>query len=219
MAQLFRPGANSIAIIVVVATFAVPVGAVAVSYVIWNSPYATDQYLTPAQPVPFSHAHHVGDLGIDCRMCHAGVEKAAFAGVPATHICMTCHSQIWTNARMLAPVRASLASNIPLHWKRVGRLPAYVYFDHSVHVDNGVGCSSCHGDMTHMQMTYQPNAFSMDFCLSCHQAPQKFLRPRDKIVDMQWQPPADQDKIGRKLLAQYHINTSGLLTDCSTCHR
>src|SRR5690348_3051554 len=119
LAQLFRPGANSIAVIAIVAIFAVPTGAIALTYLLWDSPYATGQYLTPAQPVPFSHAHHVGDLGIDCRMCHTGVEKTTFAGVPSTHICMTCHSQIWTNAAMLAPVRHSLASGEPLRWQRV----------------------------------------------------------------------------------------------------
>jgi hypothetical protein len=144
---------------------------------------------------------------------------AATAGMPATHTCMTCHSQIWTDARMLAPVRDSLINNAPLRWQRVGRLPEYVYFDHSVHVANGIGCSTCHGDMTRMQMTYQPHAFSMAFCVSCHSAPQDYLRPQDQIFDMRWQPPADQPRRGRALLAQYHINTSGLLTDCSTCHR
>jgi hypothetical protein len=129
MAQLFTPGANSIAIVSIVALFATPFGGVAIVYLIWASPYATGQSETHAQPVPFSHAHHVGDLGIDCRMCHTGVERAAFAGIPATHICMTCHSQIWTNAGMLAPVRASLASGQPLRWNRVNRLPDYVFFD------------------------------------------------------------------------------------------
>jgi Cytochrome c7 and related cytochrome c len=219
MSQLFQPRADALFRFMLWVAFLGAFLALLIAEALSHSPYLTGRSIVEAQPTEFSHQHHAGELGIDCRYCHTSVENAATAGMPPTHTCMTCHSQIWTNARMLAPVRESLANNIPLHWKRVGRLPAYVYFDHSVHVDNGVGCSSCHGDMTHMQMTYQPNAFSMDFCLSCHQAPQDFLRPKDKIVDMQWQPPADQDKIGRKLLAQYHINTSGLLTDCSTCHR
>ncbi len=120
---------------------------------------------------------------------------------------------------MLAVVRDSLATNTPLVWTRVGRLPEYVYFDHSVHVDNGIGCSSCHGDMEHMQMTYQPHAFSMEFCVSCHRNPQNFLRPKDEIFDMQWAPAENQAKLGRELLTKYHIETSGLLTSCSTCHR
>lgn len=184
-----------------------------------HSSYLSGRNIIEAQPTEFSHQHHAGELGIDCRYCHTDVETAATAGMPPTHTCMTCHSQIWTNARMLAPVRDSLANNIPLHWTRVGRLPEYVYFDHSVHIHNGIGCSTCHGDMTHMQMTFQPHAFSMDFCVSCHRAPQNFLRPQDKVFDMQWQPPADQSKIGLSLIEEYHINTSGLLTDCSTCHR
>ena len=120
---------------------------------------------------------------------------------------------------MLAPVRDSLAQDISLTWKRVGRLPGYVYFDHAVHVNNGIGCSSCHGDMDRMQMTYQPHAFAMAFCLSCHRAPQDYLRPEDKIFDMQWKPPADQGTQGKAFLARYHIENSRLLTDCSTCHR
>ena len=120
---------------------------------------------------------------------------------------------------MLAVVRESLATNTPLTWRRAGRLPEYVYFDHSVHVDNGIGCSSCHGDMEHMQMTYQPHAFSMDFCVSCHRSPQNFLRPKDEIFDMQWAPAENQAKLGRELLTKYHIESSALLTSCSTCHR
>ena len=184
-----------------------------------HSAWLTGRNMIQPQPTEFSHQHHAGELGIDCRYCHTTVETAATAGMPPTHTCMTCHSQVWTHARMLAPVRASLINDTPLHWQRVGRLPGYVYFDHSVHVTNGIGCSTCHGDMTHMQMTYQPHAFSMAFCLSCHRAPQDYLRPPNKIFDMQWQPPDGQTKRGQKLLAQYHINTSGLLTDCSTCHR
>ena len=152
VAQLFRPGANSIAVVFIVGVLCVPPAAITLTYLIWYSPYATNQYLTRAQPVPFSHAHHVGDLGLDCRMCHTGVEKAAFAGVPSTHICMTCHSQIWTNAAMLAPIRDSLATGKPIHWQRVNRLPDYVFFDHSIHVAKGVGCSTCHGPVQDMAL-------------------------------------------------------------------
>jgi hypothetical protein len=219
MSQLFQPRADALFRFVL---WSVGVGAFALLVTVEglaHSAYLTGRDLVQAQPTEFSHQHHAGELGIDCRYCHTTVETAATAGMPPTHTCMTCHSQIWTHAPMLAPVRDSLADDKPLVWKRVGRLAGYVYFAHSVHIANGIGCSTCHGDVTHMQMTYQPHAFSMDFCLSCHRDPQAFLRPQDQIFDMQWQPPADQATQGKQLLAQYHINTSGLLTDCSTCHR
>ncbi|HQT77273.1 MAG: cytochrome C [Rhodospirillales bacterium 20-64-7] len=219
MSQLFQPRADAIFRFVLWTAFLGAVVALFVAEGLSHSSYLTGRNIIQPQPTEFSHQHHAGELGIDCRYCHTTVQTAASAGMPPTHTCMTCHSQIWTNARMLAPVRDSYANNTPLVWQRVGRLPEYVYFNHSVHVDNGIGCSSCHGDMTRMQMTWQPHAFSMDFCLSCHQAPQNYLRPQSKVFDMQWQPPANQQEIGDKLLKQYHINTSGLLSDCSTCHR
>ncbi|MBV9992145.1 MAG: cytochrome c3 family protein [Alphaproteobacteria bacterium] len=218
MAQLFRPGANSIAVVVLVAILVVPAGALTLTYFLWKSPYATDQYLTPAQPVPFSHAHHAGDLGLDCRMCHTGVEKAAFAGIPATHICMTCHSRIWTNAGMLAPVRHSLASDTPLHWRRVNRLPDYVFFDHSIHVAKGIGCSECHGPVQKMALMRQERPLTMGWCLQCHRHVERRIRPRDQVFNMDWRAPPDQDAMGRALIAKYFIHTAHL-TDCSTCHR
>lgn len=219
MSQLFMPRADAIFRFVLWSAFLGAATVLIAAEALSHSSYFTGRNIIQSQPTEFSHQHHAGELGIDCRYCHTTVQTASTAGMPPTHTCMTCHSQIWTNARMLAPVRDSLADNLPLHWTRVGRLPEYVYFDHSVHVDNGVGCSSCHGDVTRMQMTSQPHAFSMDFCVSCHASPQDHLRPENKIFDMQWQPPADQAKIGRAVVAQHHINTSGLLTDCSTCHR
>jgi hypothetical protein len=218
LAQLFRPGANSIAVAFIVALLGSPVVAIAVTYFVWKSPYATNQMLTRGQPVPFSHAHHVGDLGLDCRMCHTGVEKAAFAGVPATHICMTCHSQIWTNAAMLAPVRDSFANGKPLHWQRVNRLPDYVFFDHSIHVAKGVGCSTCHGPVQDMALMRQQQPLTMGWCLQCHRHPEDYIRPKEHVFDMAWQTPADQAAQGARLVAQYHIEKTHL-TDCSTCHR
>lgn len=219
MAQLFQPRADAIFRFALWCTLLGVFVAVVIAESLSHSEYLTGRNMVQAQPTEFSHFHHVGGLGLDCRYCHTQVETSATAGMPPSHTCMTCHSQIWTEARMLEPVRRSYAENIPLRWTRVGRLPGYVYFNHAVHVRNGVGCSSCHGDMTKMQMTSQPHALSMAFCLSCHRNPQDNLRPQDEIFDMNWQPPADQDKRGQALLAQYHINTSGLLTDCSTCHR
>jgi hypothetical protein len=218
MAQLFRPGSNSIAVALIAAILVLPPGGVAMAYLLWASPYATDQNITKAQPVPFSHFHHVGEIGLDCRMCHTGVEKAAFAGIPSTHVCMTCHSQIWTNAAMLAPVRDSLATGTPLHWQRVNRLPDYVFFDHSIHVAKGVGCSSCHGRVDQMALMRQAQPLTMGWCLECHRHPEDQIRPRAAVFDMAWTPPANQHEQGLELMRQYLIH-SDHLTDCSTCHR
>lgn len=220
MSQLFQPRADAIFRF---ALWTAALGALATIVTIESlshSAWLTGRGIVEAQPTEFSHQHHAGELGIDCRYCHTTVETAATAGMPPSYTCMTCHSQVWTGARMLAPVRESFATNTPLRWTRVGRLPEYVYFDHSVHIHNGVGCSSCHGDMTHnMQMTFQRNAFSMAFCVDCHRNPQNYLRPPDRIFDMGWQPEGNQAEIGKALIKRYHINMSGLLTDCSTCHR
>lgn len=218
MAQLFRPGANSIAVLLIVLLLTLPAAAVALAYLVWKSPYATDQNVTRAQPIPFSHFHHVGEIGLDCRMCHTGVEKAAFAGLPSTQTCMTCHSQIWTNAAMLAPVRNSLASGTPLHWNRVHRLPDYVFFDHSIHIAKGVGCSTCHGRVDQMALVRQQQPLTMGWCLQCHRHPEYHLRPRAQVFDMTWTPPTDQRRKGLALMHQYRIHTEHL-TDCSTCHR
>jgi hypothetical protein len=218
MAQLFRPEANTIAVTVIVALLVVPPAAIAAIYFVWASPYATDQNLTRAQPVPFSHAHHVGDLGLDCRMCHTGVEKAAFAGIPSTHVCMTCHSQIWTNAAMLAPVRESQRTGQPLHWLRVNRVPDYVFFDHSVHVAKGIGCSTCHGAVQSMALMRQDQPLTMSWCLGCHRHPEQYVRPARAVFDMSWSASPDQLARGRRLITEYLIHTEHL-TDCSTCHR
>jgi len=216
--QLFRPGANTIATVVIAAIGAMPVLAMGLSYEVMRSPYVTNQNVTLNQPVPFSHEHHVSGLGLDCRYCHTSVEKARFAGIPPTETCMTCHSQIWTNAQMLAPVRESLAKNQPMAWERVHRLPGYVYFDHSVHVAKGVGCTTCHGDVGGMRLMRQAAPLTMQWCLDCHRAPERYLRPREAVFDPTWQTPKNQAEVGPKLAAGYHINT-GHLTDCTICHR
>lgn len=218
MRQLFSPAADTIARFILSAIVVVPFVAIGGAYAVMNSPYITGQSITLNQPVPFSHAHHVGDVGIDCRFCHTSVESAAFAGIPPTTTCMTCHSQLFTNAAMLAPVRRSLAEGQPIHWTRVHRLPDYVYFDHSVHVANGVGCSTCHGAVQTMPLMRQAAPLTMSWCIDCHRDPTPHLRPRDRIFDMEWTPPKDQIEQGRRLLVEYHIKTEHL-TDCSRCHR
>jgi len=170
------------------------------------------------QAVPFSHKHHVGDVGLDCRYCHTSVETSAFAGLPPTHTCMTCHSQLFTDSPMLAPVIRSFETGIPLQWNRVHDLPDFVYFNHSIHIAKGVGCATCHGPIDRMPLTWRIAPLEMQWCLDCHRAPQKYLRPRDKVFDVDWHPVGDQLVLGRKLLAANHIHVSSL-TDCSVCHR
>jgi hypothetical protein len=216
--QIFLPRADTIIRLVVALLAASPILLMGVAYSIMQSPYVTGQSVTREQPVPFSHKHHVGGLGLDCRYCHTSVEKTRFAGVPPTETCMTCHSQLWTNAAMLAPVRQSLADNKPIRWRRVHVLPDYVYFDHSIHVAKGVGCSTCHGAVDLMPLMRQVQPLTMGWCLDCHRHPEDHLRPKDAVFDMAWTPPSDQTTRGRQLMTQYHINPTHL-TDCSKCHR
>ncbi len=217
--QLFAPGADAVLRLVLWAIVLLIIlgglGTLAWSF----GNYVGSVGVAPEQPVPFSHKHHSGELGLDCRNCHQQVEQQATAGLPQTYTCMTCHSQIWTGAAMLAPVRDSLANNEPLHWVRVNRLPDYVYFNHSIHITKGVGCSSCHGAVNEMQLTYAAQSFRMDFCLTCHRNPERYVRPEKEIWNMQWQPPADQATLGPALVAQNHILGPQRLTDCSVCHR
>ncbi len=188
-------------------------------YAVWWSPYTTYVDIPLHQPVPFSHKHHVGDDGIDCRYCHDSVEKSAFAGIPSTHVCMTCHSQIWTDAPVLAPVRASLATGRPIRWTRVNDLPDFVFFNHAIHINKGVGCSTCHGPVDEMPITWRAESLYMKWCLNCHRAPQNYLRRRDQIFNLHWQPPPDQERQGMRLAKEYQIDLSGRLTNCSVCHR
>ena len=170
------------------------------------------------QQVPFSHKHHVGDVGLDCRYCHATVERSAFAGMPATHTCMTCHSQLFTDSPMLAPVVGSLARGEPMQWNRVHDLPDFAYFNHSIHVAKGVGCTTCHGAIDRMPLTWRTASLQMQWCLDCHRAPQKYLRPRELVFDPDWQPGPNQLALGEALVERYRIHTASL-TDCSICHR
>jgi Cytochrome c7 and related cytochrome c len=191
------------------------------SEILW-SPYTTYVDVPFDQPIPFSHKHHVGDDGIDCRYCHTTVEKSAFAGLPSTDTCMTCHSQIWKDSSMLAPVRSSLATNRPLQWNRVHDLPDYVYFNHSIHVAKGIGCSTCHGRVDQMPLIRKTQTLYMKWCLECHRDPGKFVRPAGEIYNQSWEALADEQQQrsqAAKLIADYHIDTTGRLTNCSTCHR
>jgi cytochrome c7-like protein len=184
-----------------------------------RSSYATGQYVVKKQPVPFSHEHHVQGLGIDCRYCHTSVERSSFAGIPPTETCMNCHRQIWTNADLLEPVRASYRDGVPLRWTRVHDLPDFVYFNHSIHVAKGIGCATCHGRVDKMPLMFQNASLQMEWCLACHRNPAPNVRPREEVFNMDWQPPADPSQAKAqqaRLVKQYDVRS---LTSCSTCHR
>lgn len=220
MAPLFRPRANSLAVVILVGILALLVAISLFAYVVYRSPYQTDAGYAPEQPVPFSHQTHVGGLGIDCQYCHTGVETSDFAGIPPTRTCMTCHSQEWTNAEMLAPVRESLARQEPLAWSRVHNLPDFTYFSHRAHVNNGVGCESCHGRVDEMRMTVQRAPLTMEWCLACHRDPGSQLRPENEITTMGYVAEEDGKDAtpGHEWIAHYDIHPDRLM-ECSTCHR
>ncbi len=218
MGQLFRKRANAIARLIVIGIPLIIIGAWTVFYAFARSDFWTRVDVPVDQTVPFSHKHHVGGLGIDCRYCHTSVEQSSFAGIPATETCMTCHSEIWKDAPMLQPVRDSWQTGRPLKWTRVHDLPDYTYFDHSIHVNKGVACATCHGQVNEMTLTWKTKELYMRWCLDCHRQPERFLRPTTQVVDMNYQPPRDQLAFGRRLLEQNHVHTAGL-TDCYTCHR
>ncbi|HKS40140.1 MAG TPA: cytochrome c3 family protein [Blastocatellia bacterium] len=185
-----------------------------------RSSYNTFAFVPREQPVQFSHKHHVGDDGIDCRYCHTTVETSAFAGIPPTKTCMNCHSQLWSNSTYLEPVRESWRTGKPIEWTRVHDLPDFVYFDHSIHVNKGVGCSTCHGRVDLMPLTWQVESLQMEWCLECHREPQKFIRPKKEVFTMDWPPETwKQDEEGAKLLTENKIQSTTVLTSCSTCHR
>ena len=188
-------------------------------YELDRSPYNTRQGLILHQPVPFSHEHHVTGLGIDCRYCHTGVEKVASAGIPPIATCYNCHAQIWNDSPMLAPIRDAYKSGHPIEWNRVHDLPDYVYFNHSIHVAKGVGCSTCHGRVDLMSLTSQASTLQMGWCIDCHRNPAQYVRPKDQVFNMLWQPPADQLARGAELVKAYHILPARNLMSCSTCHR
>ena len=183
------------------------------------SHYLTRQDVPRDQPIPFSHEHHVGGEGFDCRYCHTSVETSSFAGLPATQTCMNCHSQIWRTSPTLEPVRASFRTDQSISWTRVHDLPDFVYFNHSIHVAKGVGCESCHGRVDKMPLMMQAANLRMEWCLNCHRHPEQYVRPREFITTMGYVPAGDQEEIGRRLVQEYHIQDARQLTSCSTCHR
>ena len=216
MAQLFHRSANSLAKVSIAAAGIIAGTLLAAAYSLDRGSYTTDVAVAKSQPVPFSHKHHVTDDGIDCRYCHTSVETSSFAGLPATEICMSCHSQIWSNAAILEPVRTSFRTGESLAWTRVHDLPEFVYFNHSIHINKGIGCASCHGRVDQMPLMFKVNTLYMNWCLECHREPWKYVRPREQVFNMAYEPPANQEEFGRKLVKEYKIQS---LTDCWTCHR
>jgi len=219
MSQIFHPSTNTIARVSIFGAvfFVAFVGWLAMA--LDRAPATTREHLVFEQPVPFSHKHHVTDDGIDCRYCHTSVEKSAFAGIPPTATCMNCHSVLFTDAPILEPVRASFRENRPLQWTRVHDLPDFVYFNHSIHVAKGVGCSTCHGRVDRMALMYQEASLQMTWCLNCHRHPDQYIRPKSEVFNMAYERPASDPRLGERLVKEYKIADVRQLTSCSTCHR
>jgi hypothetical protein len=198
----------------------------------YRSDYTTGAREVVEQPVPFSHKHHVSQLGIDCRYCHTAVEKSASAGFPPTKTCMNCHQNMWVGAEMLKPVRDSYATDKPIEWTKVHNVPHYTYFNHSIHVNKGVGCYSCHGEIDQMNLVFQSKTLLMEWCLACHRQPENHLRPKSEVFNIAWKPsdgavdtdgkkiaPGSQTEIGTMLKEKYQVRDAQTLTTCSICHR
>ena len=232
MPQIFHRSTNTIS------RFSIVLGVLAVSGFFFvteqmqRSPYASWRGVAREQTVPFSHQHHVGGLGLDCRYCHTSVEVASFAGIPPTKTCMNCHAQIWTNAAMLAPVRESFSSGKPLNWQRANELPNFVYFDHSIHLNKGMGCETCHGPVDRMPLMMAYSTLQMEWCLDCHRDPGKNIRPRAEVFNMRYQQPSSgtpvavdgqsftsQAELGQYLVKKYRVRGVLDITSCDTCHR
>ena len=233
MAQIFHRSTNTLARVSIIGSVLLIGGLLWGALQMQRSPYFTYAGVSRMQPVPFSHQHHVAGLGIDCRYCHTSVEVSGFAGVPPTKTCMNCHSQIWTNAPMLQPVRDSYRTGKSLIWTRANDLPDFVYFDHSIHINKGVGCASCHGPVNQMPLMYQASSMRMEWCLSCHRATEQYLRPRDQVFNMRYEQPSaahpvnlddgsvftDQIALGAELKHRYNVRSVEGITSCNTCHR
>jgi hypothetical protein len=216
MPQVFHRSMNTISRVSLVGAVLLLGGLGYLGWAFNQSPYYTNAKLSLEQPVPFSHKHHTMDDGIDCRYCHTSVEKSSFAGIPPTETCMTCHSQIWTNASMLEPVRASYATGQSLEWARVNALPDFVYFNHSIHVKKGMGCTTCHGQLGEMPITWKENTLYMRWCIDCHKHPEQYVRRRADVFKAVYYPPSNQLELGRQLVREYKIQT---FINCETCHR
>ncbi len=216
MPQIFHRSTNTLSRVTIFGAVFFIAGGFGLLLEVPRSTWVTGAYAPEEQPIQFSHERHVAGNGIDCRYCHTSVETSSFAGIPPTKTCMNCHSQIFSSSPFLEPVRASYRDNRSLEWTRVHDLPDFVYFNHSIHVNKGIGCSTCHGRVDLMPLMWQVASLQMQWCLECHRNPERYVRPRDKVFQMDYEPPSDQLALGRKLVSEYRIQR---LTDCWTCHR
>jgi hypothetical protein len=216
LAQIFHPSMNTISKASMLTLACGIIALIFVGAAYDRSPYITEVGVPIDQPVEFSHEHHVRELGIDCRYCHTSAETSSHAGIPPTHTCMTCHSQIWSTSPMLARVRDSYSTHTPIPWNRVHNVPDFAHFNHSIHINKGIGCSTCHGQINEMPQTWKVHTLRMEWCLDCHRDPARFIRPRDKIYDMSWKQLSSLDE-GTRLLKEHGVRTDNL-TNCSICH-
>lgn len=216
MPQIFHRSTNTFSRVSLFGAIFMLAAAILALGALVRSSYATGVGNPVEQPVQFSHKHHVGDDGLDCRYCHMSVETSAFAGMPATQVCMNCHTQIWATSPALAPVRESFANGTPIQWNRVNSLPDFVYFNHSIHIAKGFGCTTCHGRLDQMPLTAKTASLQMEWCLNCHRNPAAYIRPREFVFSMDYEPPADQMALGQDLVREYNVQVK---IDCMICHR
>jgi hypothetical protein len=216
MSQIFHRSANTIAKVSIFGAVFFIAALLGLFDKVNRSPWMTQARVARAQPLQFSHERHVAGNGIDCRYCHTTVETSSFAGIPPTKTCMNCHSQIFSRSAFLDPVRESFRSGRSIEWTRVHDLPDFVYFDHSIHIHKGVGCTTCHGQVDRMPLMYQEQSLQMEWCVDCHRQPERYVRPRDAVFSVSYVPPANQLELGKRLVVEYQIQK---LTSCSTCHR
>ncbi|HEX3799412.1 MAG TPA: cytochrome c3 family protein [Verrucomicrobiae bacterium] len=222
MSDIFPKWTNRLPLMIIVGVVLVSTAVTAGVWYYFTNKYTNAGFM-PVQPVAFSHEIHAGELGVDCRYCHNAVEKSWYSNVPASSVCMNCHNQVLKDDPKLAVVRDSYASGKPIKWIQIHKLPDYVYFNHSVHVNRGVSCVECHGQINHMDEVHQAKALSMSFCLDCHRNPAAHLRPLDKITDLDWKwsdnpvEAADLQKAnGKKFVHDWNVES---MQNCSACHR
>lgn len=215
MAQIFPEWTNKLPLILLIVAIGGAVGGVGFFWY-YGSPKYTAVGYRPDQPVEYSHKLHAGDLGIDCRYCHYSVEESAIANVPPTQVCMNCHTMVKPESEKLAKVRESYMTGVPIQWVRVNKIGEYAYFDHSIHIDRGVSCISCHGNLAQMEKVEQKEPLSMSFCLDCHRNPAPNLRPVDEVTNMFWEKPDNQEEFATEVINEKNVNPP---TDCSGCHR
>lgn len=219
MPPIFPPRSNTFARLSILGVLIVL--AAVVGFLVWflHSPTFNKVGVEVGQPVAFPHGFHVAAVQLDCRYCHETVDKSSFAGMPPTETCMSCHSVIRTDSQLLAPVRQSWETGQPIAWNRVNNLPDYTFFNHSIHVNKGVGCETCHGRTDQQTVAVKAETFYMSWCLDCHENPAKYLRPVDQVYTMGYQPAGDQMEIGQQLIEEYNVRPASVLMNCSICHR